>query len=250
MRAGQQLLLADLRRQIEGLSGSAERGPSLPFAVGAIDGRLRTGGRALGSLHEVMEAGRAGEHAACAALFAASVLARLNGPVLWCLRRRDLFAPALARVGLHPDRLIYAETYREADVLPAMEEGLRAPGLAGVVGEVTRLSLTASRRLQLAAEKSGAIALVIRRWRSDVEARFATEPTAAVTRWRIGAVPSEPLPVPGIGRARWRLDLIRCKGGEPHSWLVEAPDATGHLALSADVADRSHPAESPRRAAA
>jgi protein ImuA len=248
MRAGQQLLLADLRRQIE-LSGSAERGPSLPFAVGAIDGRLPAGGLALGSLHEVMEAGRAGEHAACAALFAAGVLARLNGPVLWCLRRRDLFAPALANVGLHPDRVIYAETYRESDILPTMEEGAREPGLAGVVAEVARLSLRDSRRIQLAAEKSGAIAVVIRRWRSDVEARFATEPTAAVTRWRIGAVPSEPLPVPGIGRARWQLELIRCKGGEPHSWLVEAPDATGHLALPADVANGSRAPAPSRRAA-
>jgi hypothetical protein len=36
-----------------------------------------------------------------------------------------------------------------------MEEGLRCAGLAGVVGEVTRLSLTASRRLQLCAGQSG-----------------------------------------------------------------------------------------------
>jgi hypothetical protein len=44
----------------------------------------------------------ASEHAAIASIFAAGILARLPGPVLWCLRGRDLFAPALARVGLHP----------------------------------------------------------------------------------------------------------------------------------------------------
>jgi hypothetical protein len=55
MRARQQLLLADLRRQIQGLSGSAERGPSLPFALGAINGRLPTGDLAIGALHEVIK---------------------------------------------------------------------------------------------------------------------------------------------------------------------------------------------------
>src|SRR4051812_13279398 len=45
--------------------------------------------------------------------------------------RRDLFAPALAAVGLHPDRVIYAETHRESEVLAATEEGLRHKGLAG-----------------------------------------------------------------------------------------------------------------------
>jgi protein ImuA len=56
---------------------------------------------------------------------------------------------------LHPDQVIYAETWRDAEVLPVMEEGIRFPGLAGVVGELGRLSLTGSRRLQLAAEGTG-----------------------------------------------------------------------------------------------
>jgi hypothetical protein len=38
-----------------------------------------------------------------------------------------------------------------------MEEGLRCTGLAGVVGEVTKRSLTASRRLQLAACENAAL---------------------------------------------------------------------------------------------
>ena len=77
-----------------------------------------------------------------------------------------LFAPALAAVGLHPDRVIYAETHRGSEVLAVAEEGLRQKGLAGVVAEVARLGLTASRRLQLAAEESGVPALIIRRWRT------------------------------------------------------------------------------------
>jgi protein ImuA len=197
-----------------------------------------------------MQAGAASEHAASATLFVAGILARNKGPVLWCLRRRDLFAPALAAVGLHPDRVIYAETHREAEVLAAMEEGLRHNGLAGVVGEVARLGLTASRRLQLAAEESGVPALVIRRWRNDLERALADEPTAAVTRWRVSAVPSLPLPVAGIGRERWLVELIRCKGGEPRTWLLESCDAKGRLTLPSDLADRPLPQERERRAAA
>ncbi|WP_456725993.1 hypothetical protein [Bradyrhizobium sp. USDA 3397] len=72
-------------------------------------------------------------------MFTAGIAARIRGPVLWCLRGRDLFAPALARVGLDSDRVIYCETWKDRDVLLAIEDGLRCKGLAAVVGEVTRL---------------------------------------------------------------------------------------------------------------
>jgi protein ImuA len=182
-------------------------------------------------------------------LFVAGVLARIDGPVLWCLRRRDLFAPALAGAGLHPDRVIYAEGGDERTVLLCLEEGVRHAGLAGAVGEVARLSMTASRRLQLAAEASGAIAFVIRRWSRAGEAGAFAQPTATTTRWRITAVPSAPLPVPGIGRARWRLELVRARGGDSAVWEVEACDAQGRLALSADLADRSAAATEGRQRA-
>ena len=59
-----------------------------------------------------------------------------------------------------------AEAGDAASVLLVMEEGLRHRGLAGVVGEVSgRMTLTASRRLQLAAEASGVVAFVLRRSR-------------------------------------------------------------------------------------
>jgi protein ImuA len=207
--------------------------PVVPFGVAAIDARLPQGGLATGALHDIA----GGLHGAEAVLFVAGVLARTAGPVLWCLRARDLFAPALAGAGLHPDRVIYAVGGDEKTVLLCLEEGLRHSGLAGVVGEVARLSMTASRRLQLAAEASGVIAFVIRRWRTTEEAGDFGQPTAAVTRWRITAAPSSPLPVPGIGRARWRLELVRVRGGEGAAWEVEACDAQGRLAVPADLAD-------------
>lgn len=232
-----QRVIGELRARIGAIEGGGRRRCGvLPFGIAVLDRGLPGGGLALGALHEVNGEGPDLAHAAAPALFVAGVLARLEGPVLWCLRRGDLFAPALAEVGLHPDRVIYAESGGDAAVLPVMEEGLRYSGLAAVVGEAARLPLVAGKRLQLAAEISGAMALVIRRCRRRPEG--IAEPTAAVTRWRVAVLPSAPLAMPGLGRPRWRLELLRCRGGGEGAWIVEACDAAGRLAVAADVADR------------
>jgi protein ImuA len=169
------------------------------------------------------------------------LLARASGSLVWAMERRDLFAPALAEIGLHPDRVVYAEAGKPETVLMVMEEALRHRRLAGVVGEISgRLSLSASRRLQLSAETSGVAAFVLRRSRRHDDPAFG-EPSAAVTRWRVKVLPSQQqstLP-PGLGRACWRLELLRCRGGAPAAWNVEACDAEGRLALVANLADRS-----------
>ena len=93
-----------------------------------------------------------------------------------------------------PDRVIYVEAGDEKSVLICFEEGLRHGGLGAVVAEVARLSMTASRRLQLAAEGSGTIGLAIRRWRRPAEAADFGQPTASVTRWHAGASARSPQP--------------------------------------------------------
>jgi len=239
--------LARLRDQIARIAhGGDDKGgtsrPVIPFGIPALDHALPSGGLLLGALHEVAGAGPDTEHGAAAALYLAGVLARMEGPVLWVQQRPDLFAPGLACAGLYPGRVVFAEAGK--DVLAAMEEGLAHPGLAAVVGELAgRLSLVASRRLQLGAEKSGVMAALLRRSRAFDDPELSA-PSAAVTRWRITALPSQPpLPhastVPGLGPALWRLDLTHCRGGEPGSWIVEACDATGRLALVAGVAHGS-----------
>jgi protein ImuA len=249
MDSGRQHRLAELRLQVARLQGGPRKAKPLPFGLADVDGYLPGGGLARGALHEMIEAGLASEFAGCTTLFAAGIAARLEGPVLWCLARRDLFAPGLLRAGLHPDRVIYAEAERGREILPLIEEGLREKGLAAVVGEVSRLGLTASRRLQLAAEATGVTALIIRRWWTVAEKDLVHLPTAAATRWRIAPAPSEPMPAPGLGRERWQVELLRCRGAEPRTWILEACDAKGRLALPADLADRSDQA-ADRRAAA
>jgi protein ImuA len=163
--------------------------------------------------------------------------------------RQDLFAPAIAQAGLSHGRVIYVEAGDEKAVLACFEEGLRHGGLGAVVAEVAKLSMTASRRLQLAAESSGAIGIAIRRWRRQADTTDFGQPTASVTRWRVSVLPSTPLPVPGVGRARWQLELIRCRAGESADVEVEACDAKGRIALSSAVVDRPHQKEIGRRRA-
>ncbi len=228
--------------------GPVSQAGVLPFGIPAIDAALPGGGLPTAALHEIIGSGIDVEFAAAPALFAAGLLARHPGPVLWVLERHDLFAPAMAAAGLHPSRVIYAEAGRNGALL-VMEEGLRHPGLAGVVAEVSaRLTLTASRRLHLAAQAGGALALLLRRQAQPEGA------LAAITRWRIGHEPSAPPladpAAPGLGRLRWRLELTRCRGGQTGSWVVEACDASGRLGLVSTLADGSAAAPSIGIAAA
>jgi len=229
--------LAALRAEVRAIesAGMAGAGETLPFGLEAIDRRLTGGGLETAALHEVTGAAPGLGDDAAATLFAAGIAARRSGTVLWALRRPDLFAPGLALAGLAPDRRLYAECGRDEDVLAVMEEGLRHGGLAAVVGEVGRAAMASTRRLQLAAEEGGTIALMLKRWRRSGEDPLGL-PSAAVTRWRIGCAPSAALPVAGVGRGRWRIELARQRGGDAHHWIMEACDAEGRLALPAEPA--------------
>ncbi|MEI9852854.1 MAG: protein ImuA [Sphingomonas sp.] len=242
--------LTQLRETLRTIEGSGlRRRPALPLGIPAIDAKLAGTGLRLDALHEAAGAGPDLADDCAATLFLAGIAARALGPVLWVVRRRDLFAPGLAQSGLEPKRLLYAEASDDAELLAMMEEGLRHRGLGAVIGEARRADMGATRRLQLAAEGGRTIALLLRRHpRSGGDPMAA--PSAAVTRWLVAPAPSAPLPVEGVGRARWRLDLVRQKGGEPGSWIVEACDETGRCALPADVAHRPAAAGGANRRAA
>jgi protein ImuA len=238
-------IVENLRAQIAQIEGVSVRHGSTPFGLDAIDSHLPGSGIASGALHEINGSPDLADDAS-ATIFLASILARIDGPVLWCLRWRDLFAPALHLAGLHSDRVIHVEAGSDSNVLLAMEECLRHPGLAGVVGEVSKYSGVASKRLQLAAESSGVAAFVFRR---ASKAGLVAQGSAAVTRWRITSHPSEVLDIPALAPPRWHVALERVRGGEPHQWIVEGADAQGRIALPAGMVDRPA-AQEVRQAAA
>jgi len=227
--------MVELRQQLAALpTMPLPRDTALPFGLSSIDEHLPLGGLALGRLHEFFGKDGINDEAA-AVLFVAGILARLEGPIIWCLANKDLFAPSLPQVGLDPERIIFIEGRDERTVLMAMEESLRCPGMAGVVGELKSLSMTASRRLHLAARTSGVTAFGIRRNNRE------TGHNATASRWCMSCLPSSPLPTRGVGRARWLIELTRCRDGEPMEWIVEACDEKGFVALPADMANRLLP---------
>jgi protein ImuA len=240
-----------LREHIAQLEGDGARTREiLPFGVPPLDRKLPGGGLALGCLHEVAGGGNGAVDGAAAACFVAGIAARTSGKVLWCVAQQDLFAPGLEQAGLAPDRVIHVEAGDDKSVLACMEEGLRHGGLGAVVADIARLPMTASRRLHLAAKESGTIGIALRRWRRQTEASDFGQPTAAMTRWRVSVLPSRPLPVPGVGRARWLIELIRARAGESLDIELEACDGSGHLGLPADMAGRPASAEDRRHSAA
>jgi protein ImuA len=213
---------ADRRRRLERLRAALARlepaapgecGAILPLGLAGIDRVLPDGGLPRGRLHELC-----GAASPAAALgFAVALLARLlagQGHAVWIGPRDDLFAPGLAALGLAPERLILVRARARDTGLWALEEALRSPGLVAALAEVDQLTLTQSRRLQLAAEAKGVTALLLR------PRRAAATPSAATTRWRIAAAPSQ-TGGRDLGPPRWQVELVRCRGGRTGVWQVE-----------------------------
>ncbi|MDO7841922.1 ImuA family protein [Sphingomonas immobilis] len=230
----------DLRRHIAALETPGRARGAVTFGVGELDRRLADGGIATGSLHEITAAGTALTEDAAATLFTTGIAARAvpSLPILWALTRFDLYAPGLEQAGLIPDRVVFAQAREDRDVLAVMEDALRDGSFGAVVGEVCRADMTATRRLQLAAADGGRTALLMRRWRRR-DANPLDAPSAAATRWRIGCASSTPLSMPGVGRAHWRVDLVRQRNGAPFTLTLEGCDAQGRLGLPAASADRA-----------
>lgn len=241
--------LHNLRRQIAALEGGGAMAGVVPFGIDVLDAHLSGGGLVRGALHDVAGASSGAIDGAVAAAFLANIAARATGQVLWCSAHGDLYAPGLQQAGLGPERVIHVEARDDKAVLATCEEALRHGVLSAVVGEVARLPLIASRRLQLAAGNTTSLALILRRWKRERDAADFDLPTAAVTRWRVAAAPAAPLPVAGIGRVRWHLELLRSKGGRTGEFLVEICDDRVRLALAAPLVHRPAAAERQLRSA-
>ncbi|MFC7049670.1 ImuA family protein [Emcibacter nanhaiensis] len=174
---------------------------------------------------------------------------RSTGPLLVCDlmpkvgERLTLYGPGLAARGLDPNRLIYLRLRRETDFLWALEEGLGCDGLAGVAGILgmeKSYGFTESKRLSLRARERGRPLFLLR-------PHGAGGATAARSRWRISARPSLPDAhpnhyLPGLGPARWRLELLRCPGASPAHWEIGWSHETHHFHMAQGLGDRALPA--------
>ncbi len=207
-----------------------------------MDGRLGDTGFPFAGHHEVH--GKASEaDFAVANAFVAFIASKLSGGVLWCVGKSQLYAPAISAIGLSANKVHFFYARSDEVALAAMEEGLRYSSLGAVVGEVRRLSLNSSRRLILASEKSGVPAFTLR----PPIANRKPEQVACGSRWQLSSAPAGPLPVAGVGRSRWRVELLRCRGNRLGEWLVEANATAGHFSLSATMAGGSSASQARTR---
>ncbi|WP_300601883.1 Error-prone repair protein ImuA [Niabella sp.] len=170
----------------------------------------------VGAVHELISS--SAEDAAATTGFMAGLLGTLmrKGTCLWVSRHRSIFPPALRFFGIMPDQVLFVEAPDPQQALWAIEEGLKCATLAAVVGEVGALSFTASRRLQLAVEKSRVTGLIHHR------TNRITESQACVSRWRIKSIASKPPEgLPGVGFPCWNVELCKIRNGRPGRWNVQ-----------------------------
>ncbi len=143
-------------------------------------------------------------------------LMQSKGTCLWVSTRRKVFPPALKAFGIAPERIIFIDIARDKEALWTIEEALKCKSLAAVVGELSSLDFTASRRLQLAVEHSRVTGF-IHRQQPKTENNIA-----CVSRWKITPLLSwQQDAAPGVGFPRWNVELVKVRNGQPGIWQVE-----------------------------
>src|SRR5260221_5056385 len=179
-----------------------------PLGLPAIDRHLG-GGLIRPALHEIAGIGSDAELAILPA-FLAIHLIRRGRMAIWIAASADLYGPGLQAQGLDPARLLLVQTRHDQDSLWALEEAARSGAVPLVIGEIHNLDLTASRRLQLAAEEKGCMILALRRSRLAGKGEKHRNPSAAMTRWLISPRVSQPIGQrPGLGLPCWQLHPLR-----------------------------------------
>ena len=198
---------------------------AFPSGHAPLDAYL-DGGFQRGKLHEVF--GGAVEDNGSTAGFAAMLALRGLQPdrsILWlrtiaAVRKGGRFNPAgFAELGGDPSLLFMAVAPDETALLRSAADALRCDGFGVVVvecwGSPAILDLTATRRLTLAADRSGVTAVMLR-----LDAR--EQPSTAHTRWSVRPALATPLEARAPGHPTFELTLLRRRAGPAgKSWMVE-----------------------------
>ncbi len=167
---------------------------------------------------------------------AGSASAKRAQPIIWIGQTRDAFHEGvpygcgLDFFSVDSALCIFVHARDARGVLRAAEEAARHDAM--VLIEFWKphklLDLTATRRVQLCAEGSGATLFLLRDARDE-------NPTAARTRWRVAPAPSaeDALDERGIGRPRWDAALEKSRDGGRGRWVLEWDHAERRLVEAA-----------------
>ena len=170
--------------------------------------------------------------------------------LVWVMQTRAFseagvpYGPGVEDWGLQTRSLVLVTVRDAAHLLSAGEEAL-ASGAADAVllsawGDSPAFTLTASRRLAMAASRGRSTGFFVR-------AAAQPAPSAADTRWRVRAASSTPLAAQAPGLSALSVELLRTRSGAPSGeWIVEwdreartfgsTPTPRGLVSLPADRA--------------
>lgn len=190
--------------------------PRVASGAPGLDARL-AGGLAQAALHEFYPATEGAEAATAGFALLLAQRCPRSGPIFWL---RDgaatrgsgrLYGLGLAELGLDPARLLLVHAPDTLALLRAAAEAVTCPAVATIIlephGKATAFDLTATRRLALAAARSGVFALLLRSGEPP--------PSAAHSRWQVAAAPSQALAANAPGGPAFDLTLLRHRGGVP-----------------------------------
>jgi protein ImuA len=275
-------LIEALRRQIARLEGTRHprdesEGP-VSSGCRALDRLLPDEGFRRGSLVEWLASGE-GTGAETLALGVAARACSEGGALVVLDRRRQLYPPAAARLGISLEQMIVVHALGEADAAWALDQALRCPAVAAVLawpdagsekGSGTfcrngprppfgrcpashkrfltpfRFDGRTFRRLQLAAEQGGGLGLLVR------PDHVRGEPSWADVRLLVEPLPPAGCRLPAAGSPpagrRLRVCVLRCRGGRGGGSVeLEIDDETHTVHPAAPLARHQAP---PRAAGA
>ncbi len=285
-QAAQQQLLEKLAREVRKLETAGRRSAStevVSTGCEALDACLPQQGYVPGSVIEYLRASPACGATYLATAAAASALRAQRGYLVLvetqaCAEnkagRQITYPPALAAQGIDLERVIFVRPESPADAMWAVDQASRTHAVSAVVAELEDVDDRSARRLQLAAEAGGTLALLLR----NAAARRA--PSWAEVQWLVRSQRSEPsscsmssngasstIPVRTIATSparRLQVQLLRNRGGKSGATVnLEVDRVTGVIHSAATERNRyeqaasvrlaselAHPKNSSRRAAA
>ncbi len=182
------------------------------------------GGLRREAVHEVFAADAGQTQAAEGFALGLALRSRPNN-LVWVMQTRAFseagqpYGPGVEDWGLETRSLVLVTVRDTAHLLSAGEEALCSGAADAVLlsawGEGPAFTLTASRRLALAAARGRSTGFFVR-------AAARPAPSAAETRWRVRAAPSAPQDAQTPGLSALAVELLRTRSGAPSGeWIVE-----------------------------
>jgi hypothetical protein len=185
------------------------RAAATPSGLAALDAALPEGGWPRGAIIELIpDACGIGEIGLL--LPALAALSQAGQPLAWIAPPYLPGAQGLAQGGIELMQLLLVAARDDREVLWAAEQALRCSGLGAVLLWPAAPTDRSVRRLQLAAEASGAIGFLFR------PPAAAAAPSPAALRLRLHP-----------RREGLEVRIIKARGGRPHALVVHPAAATG-----------------------